>query len=222
MVETQKNCITVLLVDDHPLLLDALKTLIKSTPDLSVAGVARSVADALRLIASERPQVVIMDIELPDGFCFDILERAGTPRGDMHAIIFSAHQDDRFIEQALKCGVRGYISKQESMESIREAIHTVAHGGVFFSDDIKSRLVVENDTYRLSERAKTLLNALTGREIAVLRLLARGLSKKQVARELKLSVKTISTHTENIMVKTNIHDRVELSRLAIRERLILP
>lgn len=212
----------MLLVDDHPLLLEGLKALINSTPDLSVVGAARSAADALRLIASERPQVVIMDIELSDGFCFDILERAGTLHGDMHAIIFSAHQDNQFIDQALKCGVRGYISKQESIESIREAIRTVAHGGIFFSDGIKSRLVVENDVYRLLEREKTLLNALTRRETAVLRLLARGLSKKQIARELKLSVKTISTHTEHIMAKTNIHDRVELSRLAIRERLIQP
>ncbi len=216
---TEGNPIRVLLADDHGMLRGSLGSIIDETPGMTLTGAVTNADDALDACLRDQPHVVILDVDMP-GAPFDVARTiiARCPRTS--PIFLSAHAHDRYIEAALKSGARAYVSKADTPETLLQAIRHAAAGRWFFSADIRDRIVVEEDGVRLREGAGGKLATLTTREIEVLRFVAQGLSKKEIAEKLHLSVKTVENHATNLMTRLKIHDRVELTRLAIREGLV--
>ncbi len=211
--------LTVVLADDHALLRDMLKERLASSGQFEVLAATPDADAALETIIRRQPDAAVLDIDMPGRSAFEVATviRAACPKTGV--IFLSSHYMDRYIQQAIDAGARGYVVKARSPDEIVEAIRTVAQGGVSFSQEVLDRLVIDAKGVRLANQPATRLNQLSDRELEVLRYLAQGLSKKEVADRLHLSVKTIQNHTDRLMQKLDIHDRVELTRFAIREGL---
>lgn len=217
-----RRTITVLMVDDHALVRSTLAAWLETSPDIRVVGEAANADAALALAADLRPDVVLLDIDMPGLLAFEAarIMRSRTP--ESRIIVLSAFLHDHYIEQALAVEASGYLTKGQPPAALADAIRVVAAGGVFFSPEVQSRLVIDAKGVRLSNSPSSRLSTLTPRELEVLRYLARGLSKKEIAQVMHLSAKTVDNHSTSLMSKLDIHDRVELARFAIREGLAEP
>ncbi len=209
----------ILVVDDHTLVREAVAAQLSREEGFEVVGTAADASEALRLVPQLEPDIVLMDIDMPGMACFDAAHRL-TAAGDTPKIIFlSAFFHDRYIEQALRVKARGYVVKSDPPANLVAAIREVADGGSYFSEQVRARLLVGENGVELAENGQTAVSMLTQREMEVLRYVAQGLSKKEIARTMHLSTKTVENHSARLMKKLNIHDRVELARFAIREGL---
>jgi DNA-binding NarL/FixJ family response regulator len=213
--------IKVLLVDDHVLLRSTLRRCLQESKDISVTGVADDAGMALDVFAQTDVDVVVMDIDMPGLLCFEAVREMRKQRSDCRVVFLSAFFNDRYIDDALACGALSYLTKDESPEVLVAAIRNAARGVSYFSPRVRSRLVIaEGDQVTLSRKTgRTRATQLTDRELEVLRYLARGLAKKEIASLIHRSYATVDKHAENLMNKLGIHDRVELTRYAIREGL---
>jgi DNA-binding NarL/FixJ family response regulator len=211
--------IRVLIVDDHALVRGALSERLKREPGLDVVGGAGDAGEAIRMTLDHNPDIVVMDIDMPGMICFDAAREIASLRPETRVIFLSAFLHDWYIQQALHVKARGYLTKREPPEKVITAIREVASGGAYFSEEVRARIVVDRNGATLSEDAKSLVSTLTTREVEVLRYIARGLSKKEIAHIMHISAKTVDKHSTNLMSKLRIHDRVELARYAIREGL---
>lgn len=214
--------VRILLADDHMLVRDVLSERLNREERFTVVAKAVNAEEAVHLAAAHTPDIVLMDIDMPGLICFDAAERIMAMHPKTHIIFLSAFFNDRYIEQALRIKARGYVTKREPPEVVVAAVNEVAAGGVYFSNDVRARMVVGVDEVRLADDAATLSSTLTPRELEVLRYVARGLSKKEIATTMSISVKTIENHCGSLMGKLGIHDRVILTRYAIREGLAEP
>jgi len=214
--------IRVLVVDDHALVRGALGERLQREPGFLLAGCAGTADEALLQIAELRPVVVLMDIDLPGMVCFDAARQIGWRYPQTRIIFLSAFMHDRYIQEALEVKARGYLTKHEPPERVVEAIREVAAGGSCFSEEIRSRIVVDSVGAKLPGDLKSRGMTLRPRELETLRYIARGLTKKQIAEQMCVSVKTVECHTTRLMNALSIHDRVELARFAIREGLAEP
>lgn len=219
MSETRVSDTRVLLVDDHAMVRQALSERLGREPGFTVVATAANADEGIEAAKQHTPDIVTFDIDMPGRICFDAAAAIRQTLPAVKIIFVSAFFHDSYIEDALKARAHGYVTKGESLETIVTALREVAHDGVYFSDEVRERLVMDAGGVRLAPDAQTRVSVLTDREREVLRYLARGLSKKEIASMLSLSVKTIENHTANLMVKLKIHDRVELARFAIREGL---
>lgn len=213
MTDPQK----ILLVDDHELVRSAVKGMLDRDDAFEVVGEAGSADEALTVVGDLAPDIVVMDIDMPGMICFGAVAQMRTSLPDLKVVFLSAFFHDHYIEQALKVGASGYVVKGDPPSTLFDALREVAGGGSYFSKDVRSRLVCNDGD--VSSDTGTRTNSLTNREVEVLRYLARGLSKKEIARTMHISVKTVEHHTTSVMRKLDIHDRVELARYAIREGL---
>jgi two-component system response regulator NreC len=211
--------ISLLLVDDHALVREMLSERLSAEPDMVVVGTAANADDAIGQAVRLRPDIVVMDVDMPGVLCFEaarvIQERCAGTR----ILFLSAFFHDRYVEQALAAKAAGYVIKADPPERIVAAIRSVAGGASYFSEEVQERIVVSSEGTRLAARRQSRAATLTPRELEILRYIARGLAQKEVARTMHVSVPTVRTHTANLMKKLGIHDRVELTRFAIREGL---
>jgi DNA-binding NarL/FixJ family response regulator len=221
-VTTSSSSITILIVDDHALVRMALGDRLEQAPGLTVVGLAEDAGIAIRLAAQHQPDIILMDIDMPGVVCFDAAMEIRVRSPETHIIFLSAFFNDRYIESALAVEAAGYITKSEPPRTVITAIRAVMAGGVYFSPEVRSRIVVDADGAKLSSEPRSRASTLTPREVEVLRYVARGLSRKEIAATLDLSLKTVECHCSNLMTKLRIHDRVELARFAIREGLVEP
>jgi DNA-binding NarL/FixJ family response regulator len=214
--------ISILVADDHALIRSMLESQLASEPDMRVVA---SVGDARRAIEEARvlaPNVVLMDIDMPGLHSFEAARSIRRDCSTTRVIFLSAFFHDRYIEEALRADASGYVTKNESPGSLVAAIRKVSRGFTYFSPEVQDRLVVGVDGLSLKRRPRTRGFLLTDRETETLRYVAQGLSKKEIASLMDLSVRTVDAHVRNVMTKLNIHDRVELTRFAIREGLAEP
>lgn len=213
----------ILIADDHALLLEAVADRLDQETDLEVVGRVHN-ADAVVELASElKPDVILLDIDLPGKASFDAAREIKKNLPQTHILYLSAFSNDRYIEDALASGCSGYLTKDEPMETVIHAIRGIVSDGGYYSPRVRERLVVDPEKgLTLDGKGATKASMLTSRELEVLRMLAQGMSKKEIAGQLHRSVSTIDKHVENLMRKLAIHDRVELARYAIREGLIEP
>jgi DNA-binding NarL/FixJ family response regulator len=211
--------IRILIVDDHALVRGALTERVQREPDLEVVGNAGNADEAIALTLECSPDIILMDIDMPGMICFDAAREIASLRPETRVIFLSAFLHDWYIQQALQVKARGYLTKREPPERVIAAIREVATGGAFFSEEVRSRIVVDSSGATLGEDSTSLVSTLTTREVEVLRYIARGLSKKEIATIMHISAKTVDKHSTNLMSKLKIHDRVELARYAIREGL---
>ncbi|MBU6414352.1 MAG: response regulator transcription factor [Planctomycetes bacterium] len=184
-----------------------------------VIGEACDGGDAIQKAVANKPHIVLFDIDMPGLSCFEAARMIRNRVPETKVVFLSAFAHDNYIEQALACEARGYLTKGQSPQTISEAIRSVANGGSSFAPEVQSRLVIDSDGVRLGT-SLTRNSLLTPRELEVLKYLANGMSKKEIASTMHLSVKTIDNHSTSLMTKLDIHDRVDLARYAIREGLI--
>lgn len=208
----------VLLVDDHELVRSALRGMVDREGAFVVVGEAGDAAEGLERALAEEPDILVIDIDMPGMICFDAVRQMRTRLPDLAVVFLSAFFHDHYIEQALAVGARGYVLKGDPPSILFEALNEVAAGRAYFSQEVRSRIVFGRDG-RPARTGQTVSSTLTNREVEVLRYLARGLSKKEIAGTMHLSVKTVEHHSASVMRKLDIHDRVELARYAIREGL---
>jgi DNA-binding NarL/FixJ family response regulator len=211
--------IRVLLADDHTLVRESLSERLNREPDITVVAKAPDADQAIVMAKAHTPDVVLMDIDMPGLICFDAAERIMALLPSARIVFLSAFFNDRYIEQALRIRARGYVTKREPPECVIAAVRQVVDGGVYFSDDVRSRMIVDDQEVHLAQAGMTRSSTLTPRELEVLRYIARGMSKKEIATTMSISVKTIENHCGSLMTKLEIHDRVALARYAIREGL---
>lgn len=211
--------ISILLVDDHVLLRETLCERLSREKDIRVVASADDAGEAIRLAGENLVDVVLMDIDMPGQSCFEAAKAIKRQQPSVSILFLSAFFHDRYIESALAAQASGYITKDEHPDVIVRAIRNAAQDEAYFSPKVQDRLVVDSSGVRLADTGKSRGSLLTQRELEVLRYIARGLPKKEAAQIMHVSVKTVSRHTENLMEKLDIHDRVELARYAIREGL---
>ncbi|MCH8147782.1 MAG: response regulator transcription factor [Planctomycetes bacterium] len=209
--------ISILLVDDHTLMRRMLGDRLASEPDMQVVATADNADTAVAEAIRHRPDIVLMDIDMTGLSCFQVARTMHRQYPETCIIYLSAFFNDCYIEQALAVGAAGYLTKSEPPEAVMSAIRAVAAGGSYFSPEVQSRIVVDSHGTRLMEPNRSRASTLSNRELEVLRYLANGMSKKEVAQTMHISVKTVERHCCNLMEKLDIHDRVELTRFAIRE-----
>ncbi len=207
----------ILLVDDHELVRSALRGMMETEGGFEVVGECPNAEEALHHAFEHSPDILLIDIDMPGMICFDAVRQMITRLPDLSVIFLSAFFHDHYIEQALAVGARGYVLKGDSPRILFTALREVAAGGAYFSEEVRARFAL--DKQGKPSQGLTVTSTLTNREVEVLRYLARGLSKKEIAKTMHLSVKTVEHHSASVMRKLDIHDRVELARYAIREGL---
>ena len=210
--------ITVLLAEDHQIVREGLRALLKLESDIQVVGEAANGRDAVKLAASLNPDVVVMDIAMPllNGLeaARQILSAAPTTR----LLILSAHSDDAYVERVMELDAAGYLVKQTAAHILPQAIREIHRGKLFFSPTITKRL--PNHQTKPTAAGKKNPANLTTREMEVLQLVAEGKANKESADVLHISIKTIEKHRQKVMEKLNIHDTASLTRYAIANGII--
>jgi DNA-binding NarL/FixJ family response regulator len=212
---------TILLVDDHRIVREGLRTLLGQQPDLTVVGEAADGRDAVTQACLLRPDVIVMDIAMPElnGVEATRLILAELPA--VRIVALSMYADRRFVAEILRAGALGYVLKDGAFEELALAIRTVTEGKTYLSPSIAG-LVVEELVRRTESPGSPSLGGLTPRERQVLKLLADGMRPREIAQELAISAKTVEVHKQNLMNKLEIHTASELTRFAIREGLSTP
>jgi DNA-binding NarL/FixJ family response regulator len=208
----------ILLADDHAIIRQGLCALLERQPDFEVVGAVDDGRKAMELVQKLRPDIVIMDISMPNLNGIDATRKIVGKLGDTRVIALSMHSSRRFVTEMLKAGASGYILKECLFDELLEAIRIVLNGGIYLSPRITG-VVVDDYLKRLKTEYQPAIPALTGREREILQLLAEGRSTKQIALQLHVSGKTIESTRRNIMDKLNIHSVAELTKYAVREGL---
>jgi two-component system response regulator NreC len=206
----------ILIADDHRILREGLRSLIDVLPNMEVIGEADNGREAVQIAAEKRPDVVIMDVNMPDLNGIEATRQLLKEPHAVKVIGLSMYSDKRFVTGLLKAGASGYILKSGAFEELTKAIDTVMAGDVYLSPKVAG-VVVEDYVGNLAAEEPGLQAVLTAREREVLQLLAEGRSSKEIASRLHVSEKTVHTHRQNIMEKLDIHSVAELTKYAIRE-----
>jgi two-component system response regulator NreC len=207
--------IRVLLADDHKILRQGLRTLLEQEADIDVVGEADNGRASVKLAGELAPDVVIMDVAMPDLNGIDATHRITEADPGARVLALSMHSDGRYVKGMLQAGARGYILKDCASEELTRAIRTVMAGQVYVSPGVTG--VIVNDYVRQLSAATGAPATLSQREREVLQLLAEGASTAAIAADLHLSVKTIETHRKRIMDKLELRSIAELTKYAIRE-----
>ena len=213
--------ITVLLAEDHLIVREGFRSLLKHERDIEVVAEAETGRQAVQLTRKLRPAVVVMDIAMPLLNGLEATRQIRRDFPDTKVLILSAHSDDAYVEQMTELGAAGFLLKQTSSDALATAIREVQKGNKFFSPAIAKRLNrSEQKSLNRRGQLKKRINRLSSREVEVLQLIAEGQPNKQVAAELGVSFKTIDKHRQHLMAKLNIHDVAGLTRYAISAGII--
>lgn len=210
----------VLLADDHTLVRAGIKRLLEEDPDLEVVGEADDGYAVLEQLEEKSVDVAILDIAMPRLNGLDTARQLKKHSPETKVVLLSMYDYRRFIREALRAGVDGYVLKREVADTLISAIHRVREGQYAFSTPVLRGIV---DSARQGVQAQeTSLDALTDRERQVLQLVAEGYSNKEIARLLELSPETVRNHRASVMKKLDMHGVVELVRYAVEQGLIVP
>ncbi len=210
--------IKILLADDHRITRQGLRSLLEKEPDMEVVAEAEEGRTTVRLACELLPDVVVMDVSMPDLNGMEATRQILAELPNVKVIALSMHSDNLFVSEMLKSGASGYLLKDCAFEELARAIHVVVDGKTYLSPAI-SGVVVDEYLHHLTKTESPGSKVLTDREREVLQLIAEGNSTKQVALKLHISVKTVETHRRQIMSKLNIHTIAELTKYAIRQGL---
>ena len=210
--------IKILLADDHKIVCEGLRTLIEKKPGMEVVGEAENGRMAVRLAQELSPDIVIMDVAMPDLNGIEATRQVLNNRPRVKVVALSMHADRRFVVQMLKAGASGYLLKDCAFEELANAIRAVVANRTYLSPKIADTVI--RDYIRLFPKTEfSVFSFLTHRQCEVLQLLSEGKTTCQIASHLQVSVKTVETYRQQIMEKLGIHSIAELTKYAIREGL---
>jgi DNA-binding NarL/FixJ family response regulator len=204
----------ILIVDDHPMMREGLAQLIEHEPDLETASQADSAAQALQAIAASLPDLLLLDISLPDKNGIEVIKDVHTLHPTLPILVVSMHDESLFAERVLRAGGRGYIMKQEGGKKLMLAVRQVLDGRIYVSEKISAKILETFSGHRANSQSP--VEKLSDREFEVFQLLGQGEGTRQIAKRLHLSVKTVEVHRANIRKKLELATGGELVHYAIR------
>ena len=213
-----KGTISIILVDDHKMVREGLKALIEKQSDMKVVAEADSGTSSIELIKEHGPDIVVMDISMPDMNGIEATKEILKSCPRTKVVILSMHADRRFATGALNAGALGYVLKDSASDELILAIRNIYNGEIFLSSKI-TEVVVKDYVSKQSLKQKHAVSELSLREKEVLKHLAEGKTTKGTASELGISIKTVEAHRHQIMEKLQLHSIAELTKYAIREGL---
>ena len=218
----QSKKIRVGLADDHAILRHGLEALIKQEQDIEVVGEASNGIETLKLVETKKPDILILDIAMPKLNGIEVTKQLKREFSETKIIILSMYDDEEYIYELFSCGISGYLSKESISQDLISAIRLVSEGDCYLSPTIAKKVV---DIFLLLKDGKKVKvqsskGVITKRENKILKLIAEGLSSKEIGELLNISMKTVDTHRNNIMKKLNIHRKIELVKYAIEQGII--
>ena len=206
--------IRIVLADDHPIVLDGLRNLIRAEPDFELVGEAASGLSALKIIREQRPDVAVLDISMPELNGIVLSRRLAGEMPALRLLILTLHEDRAYLNQALEAGVRGYVLKRSAVENLVQAIRAVLVGGLYIDPAIVGRMFESKQINKRLAARKGVAPALTDREADVLKMAALGFTNKEIASRLDVGVKSIETYKARGLEKLGLKTRAELVRYA--------
>ena len=212
MVKTK--IINIVIVEDHPIFRMGMKEMIEHEPDMCVSGEAGDVSHALKLIREQKPDLVVVDLTLQDSSGLDLVKEIADHHRPMVSLVLSMHDEALHAERCIMAGAKGYIMKQEASESVVGAIRSIMAGNIHVSPTIMSNILnsFQKQPDRLNESP---LKRITDRELQIFQLIGRGMTPRQIASQLNISVRTIGTYRERIKEKLNLASAGDLVRHAV-------
>jgi two-component system, NarL family, response regulator NreC len=212
--------IRLLLADDHAVVRSGLRMLLQARDDIEIVGEAENGREAVEKVKALRPDVVLMDVQMPDMNGIDATRRIKAVAPETAVLALTMHEDDHYFFEMLHAGASGYVPKRAAPDELVNALHTVSQGNVFLYPSLATRLV-KDYLYRAESGDQPLVHDdLTPRELEVLTLIAEGQTNAEIAANLVISVKTVDRHRENLMRKLNLHNRIDLVKYALKMGLI--
>jgi len=208
--------IRILVADDHAVVRNGLKQIVGDTPDMVIAAEAINGQEALNKALKDDYDIVLLDITMPDRSGLDILKEIKSQKPKLPVLILSMHPEEQYAVRALKAGAAGYLTKESAPEELIRAMRRVSGGGKYVTSSLAEKLASVLET----GAEKPLHQILSDREYQVLCMIASGKSVKQIANELLLSAKTISTYRSRLLRKMNMNNNIELTRYAIQNQLV--
>lgn len=217
--------ISVYIADDHKIVVEGIIAVIKTDPQIEIIGYSHSGKDVIEWLDKhkEKADVVVLDITMPDADGFEVLKFLTSRRSNQKVIVLSSYNDIKIVQEVLKFGGKGYITKANAGEHIVQAIKAVYNGEEYFSDDIKKMLLKSLSGQKVEDGEmpdKFLYETLTQREKDVLELVAKEYSTTEIADELCLGISTVDTHRKNLLRKLNVKNSVGLAMYAVKNKLI--
>lgn len=211
--------IRILIVEDHEVVIKGIKTLLEPYDELEIVGYALDSEEAMRKVEEFRPDIVIMDINLPEVSGIEVTENITSQYPLCRVIYYTSHVDEMLITQGFEAGAYGYVPKNFKPQELIEAIHMVNDGQKFMKGIVSEKFI---SSYLKSEKDKKMKQEvpLSEREMEVLKHMSQGLSNKQIADKLFISIRTVETHKHNLMKKLNIYSTAELVIYAIQNNII--
>jgi NarL family two-component system response regulator LiaR len=211
--------IRILIVEDHEVVIKGIKTLLEPYDELEIVGYALDSEEAMQKVEEHRPDIIIMDINLPEVSGIEITEKISSEYPLSKVIYYTSHVDEQLITQGFEAGAFGYVPKNFKPQELIEAIHMVQDGQKFMKGIVSEKFI---SSYLKSEKEKKMKQdvPLSEREMEVLKHMSQGLSNKQIADELFISIRTVETHKHNLMKKLDIYSTAELVIYAIQNNII--
>jgi DNA-binding NarL/FixJ family response regulator len=204
----------VLIVDDHPMMRQGLAQLIENEPDLKVCAEADNAGQALNALSADTFDLILLDISLPDKNGLELVKDIQTLKPGLPVLVVSMHDETLYAERVLRAGARGYIMKQEGGKKFLQAIRQVLGGQIYVSEKMSAQ-ILESFSGRRRE-ASSPIERLSDREFEVFQLIAQGKSTREIAQQLRLSVKTVEVHRVNIKLKLKVKTATDLMHYAVR------
>lgn len=214
IAKTAFSKVRILLVDDHPILVEGLTTSINNQADLTVCGSAPSAREALQAVKNLNPDLAIVDISLEDSHGIDLMKDLALRHPDLPVLVLSTHDESLYAERALRAGAKGYIMKREPMQKLLDAIRQVAKGELYFSPATTARIMGRFSSSRTGAPSLP-MDRLSDRELEILELVGQGRKTREVAEALHISIKTVQAHREHIKEKLELEDGLSLTRFAV-------
>jgi len=211
------NPTRILIVDDHALVRAGIRALAERIDGVEVVAEAGNGAEALRLIKELKPNIVLLDISMPKASGFEVLAQQAKEFPGVRVIVLTAHEAEAYAIRALREGAAGFLLKSAAAVELKEAIETVTRGQTYISPELSKKSLLEYGKGS-SDRAK--LDKLSPRQREILKLIADGVSTKEIAGHLSISAKTVESHRAQLMERLNIHDVAGLVRFAIKMGLV--